>query len=127
MPKSPAPPSRPPRRRRLRRLRWATKFVRQAAEPAADLLAAVTRAVLERSSVTSSPAPRRRPGRGSELSPALQCAVMVHAAVLGHGTRAIAQHYGVNRGTVRRVLATSTYQTFRECVMRTALEHLMDD
>jgi hypothetical protein len=113
--------------RRRVRLRWSRAHIREAAEPASALLQDVAHLVLERTSEAVSRAPRRPRGRGSALPPALQCAIMYHAAVFGQGSRAIAYAYGVNRGTVQRVLGTSTYDTFRSFVMQQALESLYAD
>ena len=112
--------------RRLPRLRWSSAHVSKAADSAAELLEAVTTAVMQRA-IPGEAAPRRKCGRGSQLPPAVQCAVMYHAGVLGHGTRTIARTYGMHRSTVQKVLATSTYQEFRKRVIKWTLDRLLDD
>ena len=110
--------------RRRRPLRWSASAVREAAQPGAELFEALTRRSL-RFVHRGDPHPKRPRGRGSQLAPPLQLAIMFNGAILGQSVREIASIYGVSRTTVERVLASSTYQSFRREVIRRTLRALM--
>ena len=114
-------------RRRSARITYSTAEVREAAQAIVPVAEGVVQRLVERCAEIAkgqTAAPRRPRGRGSQLRPTEQIAIMAFAQFLTDRPREIAAYLGYHPRTVARILASKKYQKVDQIVAAQALVNM---